>query len=77
MTEKSQQLSPKVPDLGIWKTVGPFVQYRLWQAHSAFAEAIMHLEVQDGKYVEQIERLRKLRNETKEIIEAVGTFEET
>ena len=37
----------------------------------------MHLEVQDGKYVEQIERLRKLRNETKEIIEAVGTFEET
>lgn len=58
--------------LGMWKTVGQIVQYHLWKAHGSFTEAIMHLEGRDGKNVEQVERLKKLRNEAKEIIEEIG-----
>jgi hypothetical protein len=60
--------------LGIWKTVGQIVEYHLWRAHGAFTEAIMHLEVR-GKYPEQIEELKKLREELKMIIGEVASHE--
>jgi len=75
LAEKSNPSpTPKVPSLGIWKTVGQIVEYHLWRAHGAFTEAIMHLEAR-GKYPEQIEALKKLREELKTIIEEIGTYE--
>ena len=78
MAEKSNPSpTPKVPDLGMWKTVGRAVQFNLWQAHGSFTEAILHLEARDGKYAKQVEKLKKIRNEVKTIIEEISTFEET
>ena len=50
------------------------MEYHLWRAHGAFTEAIMHLEVR-GKYPEQIEELKKLREELKMIIGEVASHE--
>ena len=76
MTEKPTQSQPppKVPSLGIWKTVGQIVEYHLWRAHGALTEAVLHLEAR-GKYPEQVEELKKLRNELKTIIGEVASHE--
>ena len=69
-------LVPKQPDLGMWKTVGHVVQFHLWKAHGSFTEAILHLEARDGKYAEQIKKLKVLKAEVKTIIDEIASGSE-
>lgn len=73
MTKQPNLPPPKPLELGIWKTVGQIVQFHLWKAHSEFTQAIMHLESRDGKYVEQIVKLKEFQKEVRGIIKEIGT----